>query len=143
MPRLSAVLAHHVDDTPEFGPGRSSKTETLRDELKAVSRQANVVFALLVAMLVALFVGCVALVAMFLDQPGTIAAILTATGVSMPVILKTMMTLWKEKVASDMLTAMVTTLDPDVAKTVVHIAAGQLFGRPSAPHRGRRAAARR
>jgi hypothetical protein len=42
-----------------------------------------------------------------------------------------------------MLTAMVTTLDPDVAKTVVHVAAGQLFGRSSGPRGGRRPAARR
>src|SRR5215467_9827080 len=101
MSGLVEILARYTDDSPDFGGSQRLDPERLRRDLTEIGRRNGKFFSICVAMLAVLFFGEVVLVWVSLSHPKQVAAVLAVTGVSFPFVIKTMLSLWKEKVATD------------------------------------------
>jgi multisubunit Na+/H+ antiporter MnhF subunit len=105
MPTLKQVLRSYRTAAPKLGPARTPRrsVETLSDDLQNVSRSNQIYFAICFGCVVALFIGAGIVAVRFVDTPSRIAAVLGALGISVMGLITQMASLWKQKVASDML----------------------------------------
>ena len=126
---LRNVLAPYLDDTPEFGEQELVSTDVLQRELKAVSERNLKFFLVCVGMLVVVFVGAVVAAVVWFDKPTVVTAAFGVTGISLPWAINKMIGLWKDKVAADLLVALIGQLKPELAASILHVAAQQLFGK--------------
>jgi hypothetical protein len=117
---LERTLNDLLDDA---GPtlGRASAIDPRRIEraLSAVARRAGVVFAILVGMVGVLFVLDIVVLAMWSTQPARAAALIGASGVSLPFLLYFMRDLWRSKVQAEMMLVLAGTLDPVIVNSVL------------------------
>jgi hypothetical protein len=126
MKTLRAVLAKYAADSPRFGPAQEFPIEALRTDQKAASASNGRYFAIVVGMLVVLFAAAILLVATSINEPARAAAVLAATGISIPWIIKMMKDLWMVKVYSDSLLALASTLEPDAVQSVIQVLSSYL-----------------
>ncbi len=122
MMHVKDVLSKYVTDVPELGPEQSLPLDRIKLDLDAVRHSGDKVFMISVIMLVLLFVGAfVVMVFSFvsLHNFSIAAAAFSVTGVSFPWIIRTMLDASKEKTRSDMMLALVGTLNPEIVRSVL------------------------
>jgi hypothetical protein len=114
MVALKRALSDYVD---EVVAGGSPRTEALRRQLRTVQRHNARYFSLVVLMLAAMFVTGMGVVVSGASQQATIpvAAVL---GISVLGMVKMMLALWREKVATELLIEL-SELDDGVLRQVV------------------------
>src|SRR6266852_6008939 len=93
-------------------PAPAINVSDLRSEISQVGKNNSMFFRVCFALLVVLFVGCVALVFNFLNEPSKAGAVFGVTGLSFLGIIGQMLKLWKQKVASDLTLALAGSLPP-------------------------------
>jgi hypothetical protein len=138
MTGLETVLARYEMRPERDGDDRPLAREALLDELRAVRDRTARSFALCAVMLVLVFIGAGALVATSLERPGQLSMVLAVAGVAIPWIIKSMIDLAQQRVASDLVLGVIGTLEPDVTRAVVGVVAAHLAGCGAAmatPHR--------
>lgn len=98
----------------------------LQSEVSQVAKQNAVYFQICFALLIVLFVACCVLVLAFLNQPSRAGAVFGVTGVSFLGVIRQMLKLWKQKLASDLTLALASTLPPSQLLTALETILKQL-----------------
>jgi hypothetical protein len=138
MTGLETVLARYEMRPERDGDGGPLAREALLEELRAVRDRTARYFAVCAVMLALVFVGAGILVATSLERPGQMSMVLAVAGVAIPWIIKAMIDLGQQRVASDLVLGIVGTLEPGVTRAVVGVVAAHLAGCGAAitsPHR--------
>src|SRR4051812_22671544 len=99
MTALKRALTGYVN---EVVGGQSTRTDVLRNQLRAIQRRNALYFNAAVAMLVVMFLTAMGIAVSGALQQATIP-IASILGISAVGMVKLMLTLWREKVATEML----------------------------------------
>lgn len=119
MVKLNALLARYVATPPKMGPAAPFPADALRRDLESLLRSNSIYFTVIFTLLVILLLLSVGLLAYYLDQPGKAAAVIAATGISIPYLLRTMLRMWETKTHAEALLAMAATMEAGMLRTVV------------------------
>jgi hypothetical protein len=95
--------------------------ERLKDELRAVSRANEHYFAVCVVMILALFLAALWVIIRYVSNPDAVRGAFAAFGLSVAGMIRVMIGLWREKVATDMALALVGTLDLDTTRSIIEV----------------------
>jgi hypothetical protein len=129
---LNEVLTRYATRATEIKAGsKGPSSEALnldqfRSEIEAVRSGSRSAFNIAVGMLVVVFVIACAVVLAFVNKPSVIAGVLAASGVSITGVVTTMIRLWKQKVASDILISLAMNLSDDNVQAVINILKEQI-----------------
>jgi len=117
---LTTVLQRYAGAGPKLGADMFP-AEALRKDLDALIRRNGKYFAVTFGILVIMLVLALLLLALNLTQPARAAAVLAASGVSIPFLLRMMLRMWETKTNSEALLALATTLDPKTLQSIVKV----------------------
>ena len=87
--------------------------------LEEITRRNGRIFAVLVAMISALFLLCIAALIWWSSDPAKAAALISASGISLPFLLRFMRDSWRTKVQTDTLLVLASTLEPGAVRQVL------------------------
>lgn len=122
MKRLRSVLAPYSKEISLGGSGPNAMSvEQLKLELREVSRSNEHYFAICVVMILVLFLASLWVIMRFLGRPDVVTTAFAALGISTAGLLRAMIRLWREKVATDMLLALAGALTKDALKSVIAV----------------------
>jgi len=93
----------------------------LTEGLALVSDVNGLYFQLCFVALLLLFTGSCLLVIRFLNDPGRLGTLFTITGVSMVGLVAQMVSLWKQKVAADIIAVLARNLQPGEVRGVIEL----------------------
>ena len=138
---LEDALSQYVRNrsiTVHLGEGNVSASDTetesatdinvsrLSSEIGQIARNNALYFRACFVSLVLLFVGCIALVFNFLNEPSKAGAVFGVTGLSFLGVIAQMLKLWKQKVASDFTLALAGSLPAQQLLTALETILKQL-----------------
>src|SRR5262245_22059674 len=114
MKKLRAVLVSYGHDI-QLGDHEPTPlaVERLKGELGAVSRANEHFFAVCVVRILALFLAALWAIIRYAANPDAVRIAFGAFGLSVAWMIRVMIGLWREKVATDMALALVGALDVD------------------------------
>src|SRR4051812_33129279 len=125
MKRLRGVLQSYSKPITLGGdptPGALGfSAERLTADLQAVSRSNEYYFGICVVMVVALFLVMLLVVTRSLTSPDTVKVAIGAFGLSGAGIVRLMIGLWREKVATDVLITLSTTIERELLRSIVEV----------------------
>ena len=116
MTALRLALSEYVDEVT--AGVASARTEELRRRLRRIQHRNLRYFNLAAGMLAATFLAAMALVLFALSSRATTIAVASVFGVSIIGMIRAMLLLWREKVATEMLIEL-SELDEVILKKVV------------------------
>ncbi len=122
MTALQRAMSEYVDEVT--AGAASARTQELRDELRRIQRHNGRYFHLAVGMLAATFLAAMGLILFTLSNKSGTTAVASAFGISVIGMLRMMLSLWREKVATEMLIEL-SELDEAILRKVV----ARLIGR--------------
>lgn len=122
MKRLKNILSD-LAEAVELGSTAPKPLDVARAEasLRQVARADERYFALCCVMIVVLFAASIWIVLTHLDEPSAIKVVFAALGVTSAGLIRMMSGLWREKVATDMLIALVATMDDRTLKSIIAV----------------------
>lgn len=120
MNDLTSVLRLFAAGGPSLG-NQAFPTEALRKELGVLIRNNSKYFTVTFGILVLLLILIVFLLAIFLSEPGKAVAVLAASGISIPFLLRTMLRMWETKTNTEVLIQLATVLDGDTVRSIVKV----------------------
>jgi hypothetical protein len=137
MQRLKQVLADYALSAPKFGQDvtadRSSGDAAvaaqrkrdgvgrLRKDVQAIIERNNKYFRVCFGSVVLLYVAMILAVIIFVAKTGVVAGSLAGSGTAFAWIVRKMIMLWKEKVASELVLALAANLNPDDLKPILEV----------------------
>jgi hypothetical protein len=89
--------------------------------LAAVSHTNQLYFQMCFGALLLLFTGSCVLVVRFINDPGRLGVLFTATGISIAGLITQMVSLWKQKVTADVVALLAGNLQPADVRAVIEI----------------------
>ena len=113
------LVAQYGQAAPKLGPAPSFPADALRSDLQAMIRRNGRYFLIVFILVAVLLLLCVAVLAHYFDQPTKALALLGASGVSIPSLLRMMLRMWESKVKAEALLLLATSLDEKVLRMVV------------------------
>lgn len=120
MTNVDKVIARYAyGESVKMGVVPDFPSAQLRNDLKAVVRSNRIYFNVLFGSLVAVMILILVLVAYFVREPKSAAAVIAASGVSLPFVLRLLVQLWQAKVQSEALITLSTHLEPALMRGVV------------------------
>ena len=122
MTALRLALSEYVDEVT--AGAASARTEELRRRLRRIQHRNLRYFNLAAGMLAATFLAAMALVLFALSSRSATTAVASVFGISIIGMIRAMLSLWREKVATEMLIEL-SELDEAILKKVV----AKLLGR--------------
>ncbi|AUX41095.1 uncharacterized protein SOCE26_025000 [Sorangium cellulosum] len=122
MKRLRSVLALYVEPIHLGDAERAPlDVERLREQLRQVGRTSEAYFAVCVVMLMVLFVAALWAALRATEGTGFVKEAFAGLGVSMFGLIRAMLGLWREKVATDVLLTLAASLDSDTLRSVIAV----------------------
>lgn len=122
MKRLRAVLASFVDSIHLGDPAPAPlEIDRLREQLRRVSRANEHYFGVCVVMLMVMFVGALWVTLRYTSDAGAVKIAFAAFGVMMIGMMRVMLGLWREKVATDVLLALAGSLEGDHLRSIIAV----------------------
>ena len=124
MKRLESILAKYA--TPNLA-GDQVKAAPPPDvpglvgELRGLRRENEVYFMILVGMLVVVFVAALVLTFVFARHPEALAAVLGASGIGVGFAIRTMATLWKQKVLMGLIIVLIPNMKPTSQQKIIDL----------------------
>ena len=91
----------------------------LKNELAALSSRSNLYFWMCASMIVILLVLALVLIFYWVDAPGKLQIIFGASGLSVGGLIYYMNKLWKEKVSTDLILILVSTVQQEVINSIL------------------------
>ena len=122
MTALRLALSEYVDEVT--AGAASARTEELRRRLRQIQHRNQRYFNLAVGMLAVTFLAATGVILLALSSKATTAAIASGFGISIIGMIRVMLSLWREKVATEMLIEL-SELDEAILKKIV----ARLLGR--------------
>lgn len=125
MGKLNLVVKKYADALRHLGEeaketeSSNAKINALTNELKKVSSKNTVFFWISVSMVVIVFILSLVLIMKFLSDPGKVQTIFSISGVSVMGLIIYMTKLWKDKVNTDMLLILISTLDKEMINPIL------------------------
>ena len=120
MNTLDAVLQHYTAMGPQLG-AKSFSAADLRRDLAALTQSNGRYFAIIFAVFLVLLLLAVLLLARYLGEPAKAGAVLAASGLSIPFLLRTMLRMWEVKTNTEALMHLAATLEGDTLRSVVKV----------------------
>lgn len=123
MPTVKDVLRSYTAASPALGSSRataSNRAAQLAQDLKTVSTASRNYFAVCFGALVVAFLLGAAMAIRYLDSPRELGVMFGALGLTLTGLLTQMAGLWKQKVTSDTLLALVAVADNDQRNAIVN-----------------------
>lgn len=143
MKRLRATLGAYAEPIQlgEGTPPSVIPVDKLRKELQAVIRTNTNYFLVCVAMTLGLYIAALWVVFDNLDDKGTLQIAFAMFGLSLAGMVRMMIGLWREKVATETLLTFVGAVDDKFLKSIIEVFLRQMPGgaRPSSRARKARA----
>jgi hypothetical protein len=120
--RLKQVLKYYVSGV-QMGDSTvlRSRDAELASGLAAVSQTNQLYFQLCFGALLLLFAGSSVLVFRFINDPGRLGLLFTATGISIAGLVAQMVSLWKQKVTADLVAVLARDLQPTDVRAVIEV----------------------
>jgi len=119
MTNFNQLLAQYAHAAPKLGPADAFPKDALRSDLKEMVERNGRYFLAIFILLVALLLLCIGVLARYFDEPAKAVALLAASGVSIPVVLRMMLRMWESKVRAESLLLLATSLDEKALRMVV------------------------
>lgn len=119
MTDFAQLIAQYAQFAPKLGPAESFPAEALRSDLKILIRKNGRYFLIIFILLVILLLACIAVLGRYYNEPAKAVALLGASGISIPFVLRMMLRMWESKVKSEALLLLATALDEQSLRAVV------------------------
>ena len=120
---VDSALRHflHTAPQPTLGPERrpASRRDILARDLMTISRTNRIYFTACFGAVVLVLVGAAVIVMRHIDSVGTIQAVFAVLGISITGLTAQMASLWKHKVAADMLLVLARNVEQDQLKSIL------------------------
>jgi hypothetical protein len=127
MTDFGKLIAQYAQSAPTLGPAKSFPAEALRTDLKSLIQKAGRYFLVIFILLVILLLACIAVLGQYYNDPAKAVALLAASGISIPFLLRMMLRMWESKVKSEAMLLLATSLNGESLRAVVlTLARGQL-----------------
>ena len=123
MTALRLALSEYVDEVT--AGAASARTEELRERLRHIQHRNLRYFNFAVGMLALTFLAAMGSILLALSSTAATAAVVSVFGISIIGMIRTMLSLWREKVATEMLIEL-SELDEAILKKVVAKLLGQM-----------------
>jgi hypothetical protein len=122
MKRLRAVLMSHAQGIQlgESAP-HPLAVERLSEELRSVGRANEHYFALCVVMILALFLAALWVIIRYAATPDAVRGAFVCFGLSVAALIRVMIGLWREKVATELAVALVGALDQETTRSIIEV----------------------
>src|SRR5512140_3758185 len=122
MKKLRSVLSRYVDSI-QLGEGDRAPldVERLREQLRHISRANEHYFGACVVMVMTVFIAALWVALRYADHDGAVKLAFAALGASMIGMLRVMVGLWREKVATDVLLALAGSLEGDHLRSIIAV----------------------
>ena len=133
MNNLKETLGKYNTSLHKLGDDTSKKTsslqaETLKVELSAISKKNAFIFWICVTMIISLFIGSIIFISIFINDSKKIELGFGTGGVVVSILglITYMKNLWKEKVNSDLLLALVGSMNEDAMNSIISVIISKL-----------------
>ena len=130
MKNVSDVLVEYEKELRAKAAGAemgNSESALLRNLDKVIKRNRNIVW-LIIGMLIVAFILAVAFIWYWRESPTILAGIFTATGITVPWVIKSLISLWKDISKAETLHVLVAHLnDDETTKKIVGILSENLY----------------
>jgi hypothetical protein len=122
MKKLRAVLSPYVDSVQLGDPERDPiDVERLREQLQRVSRESANYFGVCVVMVMVIFLATLGAALRYAGQANLVTLAFAVLGATMIGMLRVMVGLWREKVATDVLLALAGSLEGDHLRSILAV----------------------